>query len=188
MSDSLKLRPAVASDQAGIIDLVNRVYGEYGDCICLERADGDLLDIESSYLQPGGEFVVLEKDGAILGTHALLPLCDQPGCCTFRRLYLDASLRGQRWGLFLMQWAFERAQERGFQRVEFWSDTRFTRGHQFFRRLGFESDGQVRQMTDGWEAYQEYFFFLELADLKSTIWDPQFDKPTKNVDHDGTND
>ena len=66
-----------------------------------------------------------------------------------------------------MQWALERARDRGFERVEFWSDTRFTRGHRFFQRLGFERDGQVREMTDGWEDYQEYFFYQQLADHPS---------------------
>ena len=167
MNTTLQLRPAVASDQEGIIDLVNQVYGEYGDRICLERADGDLLDLQASYWEPGGEFVVLGRDGVILGTHALLPLVDQDGCCTLRRLSLDESLRGQQWGETLMQWALERARERGFKRVEFWSDTRFTRGHRFFQRLGFQRDGQVREMTDGWEDYQEYFFFRQLDDQRN---------------------
>ncbi|MFP6574875.1 MAG: GNAT family N-acetyltransferase [Pirellulaceae bacterium] len=167
MDTALKLRPAVASDQQGIIDLVTRVYGEYGDRICLDRADGDLLDLQASYWEPGGEFVVLERDGVILGTHALLPLVDQDGCCTFRRLYLDESLRGQQWGEYLMQWALERAREKGFERVEFWSDTRFTRGHRFFQRLGFQSNGQVREMNDGWEDYQEYFFSRQLDDQRN---------------------
>ena len=158
MNTALTLRPAVAADQPGIIELVNRIYQEYGDRICLERADGDLLDIASNYTQQGGEFVVLEREGTILGTHALVPLSERPGCCTFRRLYLDSSLRGYR----LMQWALDLADERGFQRIEFWSDTRFTRGHQFFRRLGFATDGQIRKMNDGWDEYQEYFFFLQL--------------------------
>lgn len=165
MNTPPQLRPATAADQPGIIDLVNRVYEEYGDRICLEQADGDLLDLQATYWEPGGEFVVLESDGAILGTHAILPLADQEDCCTFRRLYLDKSLRGQQWGETLMKWALERARERGFVRVEFWSDTRFTRGHRFFRRLGFQSDGQVREMTDGWEDYQEYFFYRRLDDL-----------------------
>lgn len=188
MNTPLKLRAATAADQPGIIDLVNRIYGEYGDRICLERADGDLSDIELNYYGQNGEFVVLERAGEILGTHALLPLLERPACCTFRRLYLDASLRGQQWGTYLMQWALDRARTRGFQRIEFWSDTRFSAGHQFFRKLGFQTDGQKRKMTDGWEDYQEYFFFRELADLKSTIPDPQFDKAAENVDHGGTKD
>ena len=187
MNTQLNFRPATTADQPGIIDLVNRVYEEYGDRICLEEADADLLDLQGFYLQQEGEFIVLEKNDTILGTHALLPLADQPGCCTFRRLYLDKSLRGESWGEQLMQWALERASARGFQRVEFWSDTRFERAHRFFQRLGFQPDGRVRQMTDGWIDYQEYFFSRPLDDISATISNPQFDKAGENVDHDGTN-
>ncbi|MDE0737246.1 MAG: GNAT family N-acetyltransferase [Pirellulaceae bacterium] len=187
MKPLLNFRAATADDQPGIINLINRVYEEYGDRICLEEADADLLDIQGFYLQQEGEFMVLEQDNLILGTHALLPLADQPGCCTFRRLYLDKSLRGESWGEQMMRWALERAATRGFQRVEFWSDTRFERAHRFFQRLGFQPDGRLRQMTDGLIDYQEYFFSRPLDDVSPTISNPQFDKAGKNVDHDGTN-
>ena len=167
MNTSFQLRPAVAADQPGIIELINRVYEEYGDRICLEQADGDLLDLQTVYWKPGGEFVVLENNGTILGTHAILPLVDKENCCTFRRLYLDKSLRGTQWGETLMKWALDRGRERGFERVEFWADTRFTRAHRFFRRLGFQTNDQVRKMTDGWEEYQEYFFYRPLDDQVS---------------------
>ena len=87
----------------------------------------------------------------------------------------------------MMRWALECAATRGFQRVEFWSDTRFERAHRFFQRLGFQPDGRVRQMTDGLIDYQEYFFSRPLGDVSPTISNPQFDKAEENVDHDGTN-
>jgi hypothetical protein len=49
------------------------------------------------------------------------------------------------------------------QRLECWSDTRFTRAHAFFARGGFQGDGRVRRMHDGWMPYEEYFFFRDLA-------------------------
>jgi hypothetical protein len=47
-------------------------------------------------------------------------------------------------------------------RIEFWSDTRFTRAHAFFARLDFHRDGRIRSMDDGYMPYQEYFFFRNL--------------------------
>ena len=158
---NLSLRPAAVSDEPGIVALIDRVYAEYGDRICLEDADGDLLQIEEYYVTPGGAFVVLTDGLRILGTHAILPL-PQAGACTFRRLYLDFSLRGSGWGTKLMEWALQAARESGFSRVEFWSDTRFSRAHRFFERLGFVRSGEIRDMHDGHVPYQEYFFFREL--------------------------
>jgi putative acetyltransferase len=62
----------------------------------------------------------------------------------------------------MMQWAIDWAHEHGMRRIEFWSDTRFTRAHTFFTRLGFQRDGRLRTMDDGWLPYQEYFFFRDL--------------------------
>jgi putative acetyltransferase len=156
------LRPFAADDEDGVIALVDRVYREYGERLCLKGADRDLTDIPGTYLQPGGSFVVLAGD-TILGSHAMLPLDRENGTCTFRRLYLDSSLRGTGWGETLMDWAVEDARGEGFQRVEFWSDTRFTRAHRFFERIGFQRDGRSREMVDGWSPYQEYFFWRDLG-------------------------
>ncbi|MEZ5299833.1 MAG: hypothetical protein R3F11_04075 [Verrucomicrobiales bacterium] len=51
---------------------------------------------------------------------------------------------------------------RGFREIQFWSDTRFTRAHRFFKRLGFEQGG-IREMHDGALPYQEHFFSMPIA-------------------------
>ena len=158
----LHLRPVRPADQDAIMALIDGVYREYGDRLCLENADRDLLDIDGHYLQTGGAFIVLDEAGQVRGTHAVLPEATRPGVCYFRRLYLEAALRGGPWGTRLMQWAIDWARDHGIRRIEFWSDTRFTRAHAFFARLGFQRDGRLRTMEDGWLPYQEYFFFRDL--------------------------
>ena len=158
----MQLRPAGPEDQAAIMALIDGVYHEYGDRLCLESADHDLLDIAAHYVQAGGAFVVLDEAGRVCGTHAVLPEATRAGVCVFRRLYLEVALRGGPWGAQLMQWAIDWARAHSMYRVEFWSDTRFTRAHAFFARLGFQRDGRIRSMDDGYMPYQEYFFFLNL--------------------------
>lgn len=162
------LRPFVPADRESVIALIDGVYREHGDCVCLENADRDLLDIPGRYLAVGGTFVVLDDKGVIRGSHAVVPLPDRPGVCTFRRLYMSPELRGSGWGERLMQWAFEWAAGHGLSRVEFWSDVRFTRAHRFFRRLGFVHDGRTRDMNDGAMPYQEFFFYRDLSPLSHT--------------------
>lgn len=161
-SPEITLRPVRAEDVPGVIALVDTVYREYGDRICLDDADRDLLTIHEHYHQQGGDCVVLSVGARVVGLHAVVPLEGKAGICTFRRLYLDKSLRGFGWGERLMQWAVDRAIEMGFRRVEFWSDTRFTRAHRFFGRLGFRQTGEVREMRDAFEPYHEYFFCRDL--------------------------
>jgi putative acetyltransferase len=156
------IRLARSADRDAIMALIDTVLHEYDDRLWLQGADSDLLDIASHYMAKDGAFVVLDDAGQIRGTHAVLPDPRQPGVCYFRRLYLDAALRGSSWGTQLMQWTLDWARSHDMHRVEFWSDTRFTRAHAFFAKFGFQRDGRVRTMHDGWKPYQEYFYFLHV--------------------------
>src|SRR5215510_6188509 len=105
--------------------LISAVYHEYGDRLCLESADRDLLDIDAYYIKAGGAVVVLDDAGHVRGTHAVLPEATRARVCIFRCLYLEAALRGGPWGAQLMQWATDWARAHNMSRIEFWSDTRF---------------------------------------------------------------
>ena len=156
------LRLADSQDRQSVIHLIDGVLREYGDEICLTGADHDLMDITGHYEQHGGAFVVLDDEGTIRGTHAVVPDDTRQGVCFLRRLYLEQALRGGEWGIRLMKWTIDWAAADGARRVELWSDTRFERAHTFFRRSGFQSDGRVRTMHDGVAPYREYFFYREL--------------------------
>ncbi len=158
----MKIRPVTNLDCQQVIALIDSVYGEYGDTVNLGGAESDLLDLESAYEIKGADFVVLENEGTVVGSHAVVPIDLEKGLCTFRRLYLLPEFRGTKCGYDLMQWAIDRAAQREFKRVEFWSDTRFARAHKFFEKFGFSSTGEVRDMDDGHEPYSEFFFYLNL--------------------------
>lgn len=160
----MHIRPANPHDVDALVALIDGVYREYGDVIYLDGADADLLDIEGCYRACGGEFVVLEDQGQVIGSHAVLRLAGRDGVCTFRRLYTKAHIRGTGAGGLLMRWALDWASRRGLARVEFWSDTRFQRAHRFFARMGFVKTGAVREMNDGAMPYREYFFTRELSE------------------------
>ena len=157
------LRPATDADSEALVSLITAVYHEYGEVMFTEGADSDLLDLEARYAGRGGAFVVLEDEGGeIVGSHATLPIEGRDGLLTFRRLYLDRSLRGSGLGKDLMDWAVDWSRANSFRRVEFWSDTRFETAHRFFERYGFTRSGEVRDMDDGALPYSEYFFFMDL--------------------------
>jgi len=170
MADSFTTRLADPSDQPGIIELIDSVYQEYGDRICLTGADQDLLDLKGSYFDQDGAFWVVEDSkGAIVGTHAAKPISNpqtegasQHTTCTFRRLYLKRTLRGAQLGSDLMKLTLQWASENGFNRVEFWSDTRFERAHRFFSKLGFQKTSAIRHLDDGIAPYSEFLFFIDL--------------------------
>ena len=94
MQENWILRPGRRKDGPGLVRLIDEVYREYGDEADVEGYDRDLLDVEAAYRDKGGEFVVLEEDGEIVGAHATQPIDPEKGLLTFRRLYLPARVRG----------------------------------------------------------------------------------------------
>jgi len=160
----MKIRLANNSDCDSIVRLIDEVYAEYGDQVLLTGAEQDLVDIESSYFSAGGAFWVLVSadHNQVLGTHGAIGIEGSESRCTFRRLYLAKPFRGTEWGKRLMKHTVDWARTEGFRRIEFWSDTRFTRAHRFFEKFGFQTDGTTRSMTDGSTPYDEYFYFLDL--------------------------
>lgn len=163
---TLSIRSATNADCNGIIALVDSILGEWDDSVCLENAESDLLDIETNYFAKGGAFWVLTVDEhdeqRIVGSHGAMPGGESENACHFRRLYLHPDLRGTQWSHRLMQTTIDWGREQGFERVEFWSDSRFDRAHRFFSKFGFQRDGRTREMHDSHESYDEHFFFLEL--------------------------
>lgn len=162
----MQIRTAAKTDQPQIVRLIADILREYGDRICLDNCDSDLLDLQRNYFSAGGAFWVLEDGGKIFGTVAATPSFDafnEPvSPCQLKRLYLHASLRGGNWGVQLMQTAVDWARREGFRQLEFWSDTRFSRAHNFYLKFGCQMTGQVRTVTDTYEPFEEYHFQLDL--------------------------
>ena len=158
----MKLRPVREDDTQAVIDLISRIYAEYGFKICLEDAEADLNDIANHF--PEGSFCVLEDDAGIIRATVALTACpDREDVVWLKRLYLDSSLRGGGHADRLLNWALDRTRDMGRSRMELWSDVQFERAHQFYSKHGFVQDGTVRHMTDSYKPYDEYFFALDIT-------------------------
>ncbi len=105
----MHLRPVKNDDADQIIWIIDDTFQEYGDKICLEGSESDLNDIEHNYQSPDAAFVVLESEGEILGSHAIVRM--EANKFTFRRLYVRADKRGMGAGDLLFEWAVEKAIE-----------------------------------------------------------------------------
>lgn len=171
------LRPASNFDGAEIACLIDRIYREHGDRLAGRRGDRDLQALEEHYWRRGGAFVVLESPhawpnaGEIIGTAAMMPLpCI--GAAVLRRFYVDSVFRHRGAGQHLMRWAIDWARLRGFERIEFWSDSRFAKGHRFFERIGLQRRAEEREMNDGVKPYQEVLFSGAVAEIAAKIGKP----------------
>ena len=141
-----------------VLGLIGSVFAEYGMTFDPPGYDADLTKIHAKYRDAGGAFWVLEEDGRLVGTVAVVPLSDTE--VEIKRVYLDAALRGQGWGRRLLEHAIAWARARGYQRLSLWSDLKFERAHVAYRRLGFTQAG-IRNCDDI-DQSQEYGFALDL--------------------------
>lgn len=131
---------------ADVIELIHRVFDEYGFIWDPEDEFWDLLGDEYPYTPPQGQLWVMRNEaGTVVGSIAVELLDD--GAAELHRLYLDAELRGRGLGWALLRSGEQWAAQAGCERVVLWSDTRFADAHRLYERGGYERTGE-RSLTD----------------------------------------
>lgn len=108
-------------DRQAAAQVISSVLAEYGLTWEPEGADRDVLEVESAYLQTGGEFWVIEGDRQLVGTAAYHPISKGEKAVEIRKMYLLPSVRGQGLGSFLLQTLESRIQAQGYQQI--WVET-----------------------------------------------------------------
>ncbi len=91
------------SDRPFAAEIIRSVLAEYGLGWEPEGADQDVLQVEASYLETGGEFWVIEQDGKLVGTGAYYPIQRGANAVEIRKMYLLPGVRGQGLGHFLLE-------------------------------------------------------------------------------------
>jgi N-acetylglutamate synthase-like GNAT family acetyltransferase len=157
MNSSLQLRPTIPEDVPGILNLIAGVYKEYDCVLRAEDEERHLLEPGPYFRSHGGEFWVVEEDGLIRATAAVL-LHEDEG--ELKSLYVHPSLRKQGWGRRLTELAIAYARQNEKSKMVLWSDTRFVDAHRLYRSLGFRETGK-RELHDSNNTV-EYGFEMQL--------------------------
>lgn len=155
---SLNLRPTMPEDVPGILKLISEVYAEYGCVLDAEGEEHHLLEPGPYFRAHGGEFWVVEEEGTIRATAAVL-LHEDSG--ELKTLYVHTSLRRQGWGRRLTSLAIDYARAAGKRKLILWSDTRFLNAHRLYRKMGFREMG-IRDLKDSNNTL-EYGFEISLV-------------------------
>jgi ribosomal protein S18 acetylase RimI-like enzyme len=109
-------RQASNIDLPEVQSLVSASLQEFGRALDFDSSDADLLDLEATYVQPGGSFLLAEDQaGHLLGMVALKPLNSSE--VMLRKMYVASSARGQGLGRKLLEQALATAREKGFKAV-----------------------------------------------------------------------
>ena len=101
-----------AIDVRRIVTSVLREYGLSPEC---GGIDADLDDIQGSYIDRGGMFLVIESGAAVAGCGGLYPLDTDEA--EIRKMYLLPDARGHGLGRQLLQQLLDGARAGGFRRV-----------------------------------------------------------------------
>ena len=142
--NTLQLRPSVPADVPGILALISEVYAEYDCVLNAEKEERHLLEPGPYFHAHNGEFWVVEEQGNIRATVAVM-LHEDAG--ELKTLYVHPSLRRQGWGRKLTALAIDYARRGGKRKMILWSDTRFLDAHRLYRSMGFNEMGS-RELFD----------------------------------------
>jgi GNAT superfamily N-acetyltransferase len=151
----LTIRPAVSNDAPGVVDLIGRVYSEYGFVYVPEVEVPDLFRFDHHYTAPHGAFFVAREGDIVVGSVGVERVDDHSA--ELHRLYLDARLRGRGTGRALVEATLAWCREQGIPRMILWSDTRFDQAHRLYERMGFRRTGE-RVLPDDLNQTREYGF------------------------------
>ena len=134
------ITPATHEDAAGVIDLIGRVFAEYGWIWQPATEVPDLFDFSAHYEGERGGFWVVRAEGHVVASVGVERL--DAHSAELHRLYVDPAWRRQGLGDALVQSAIEWCRQRGIGRLVLWSDTRFENSHRLYTRLGFQRLGE----------------------------------------------
>lgn len=142
------LRAGRDSDAAGFIKLIRDCWAEYPGCVFdLDGEVPELRALASYFAAQNGALWVAEVAGAVVGMVGTHPL---PGTLGWEicRMYVAASQRGTGVAAALLSTAQAHARDAGAEVIRLWSDTRFTRAHSFYAKLGYVRQGPIRVLND----------------------------------------
>ncbi len=108
-------------DRPGAVQVISNVLAEYGLSWQPTEADRDVIEVETAYLESGGEFWVVEFQGKIVGTAAYYPIARGKQAVEIRKMYLLPEYRGQGLGRHLLQQLEQVIAKKGFK--EIWIET-----------------------------------------------------------------
>ena len=152
------LRPTIPQDVPGILSLIAGVFAEYDCTLDAENEDTHLLNPGPYFRARGGEFWVVEDEGVVRATGAVLL---HPDAGELKSLYVHPALRRQGWGRRLTELAIDYARQHAKPRMILWSDTRFRDAHRLYRSMGFHQFGE-RDLHDSNNS-REYGFEMSLV-------------------------
>jgi GNAT superfamily N-acetyltransferase len=153
------IEAATRADAPGVIDLIGRVFVEYGWIWDAPTEVPDLLEWATHYEPPHGAFFVIRREGVVVGSAGVER--GDGATAELHRLYLEPALRGRGFGDALVEAILDWSRREAVRRLVLWSDTRFEHAHRLYLRKGFRQTGE-RTLPEDINHTREYHFEREV--------------------------
>jgi putative acetyltransferase len=154
---SFLVRPVRDDDAQDLIGLITLCFADYPGCVFDPHDDmPDIIQPSQSKLATQGQFLVVEDmRGRIAACIGVNFPDDQTA--ELHRLYVRQDMRGQGLAQLLTTRMEDFARQRGAKRMILWTDTRFTKAHQLYDKLGYSISSITRSLGDI-SLSREFFF------------------------------
>ena len=136
------LRRYAPNDHSQVLALHELALRHAGAFIEESELDHDLDDIQYSYLQSGGEFLVVEVDGKVIGMGALRRTSQRTA--EIKRMRVHPRWQRQGLGQALLDRLEDRARQLGCTRLQLDTTVQQTAAQALYRRAGYEEIGRRR--------------------------------------------
>ena len=135
----IQLRPIEKDDNPVIANIIREVMTEFG-CVgngySITDAEVDMMF--ENYNRPGHFYMVLEKDGKIIGGGGIgiLPGADT-GTCELKKMYFSTEARGHGMGRKTVETLLEKAKELGYKKCYLETVSRMESANILYTKTGF---------------------------------------------------
>ena len=151
------IRLAHDDDSGPLSALIAASFAEYPGCVFVEAERPELRRPATAFAAKGGMLWIVDgPDGRIAGSLGIVPVPEQ-NAAELAKVYVDPTFRGAGLAQALFARAMDFAEQGGFAEMTLWSDTRFTRGHRFYEKLGFMRWPGERYLGDASESWEYHF-------------------------------
>ena len=131
------------SDRHTAAEVIRQVLEEYGLPWQPELADRDVIEVESAYLELGGEFWVVEQNEVVVGTAAYQPIARGQNAVEIRKMYLLPQVRGQGLGVYLLEQLELAIAFNNYQEIWIETATILKEAVKLYERNGYEPSSGV---------------------------------------------